>query len=98
VAAARRALRQQMGCDRKRLNLLTPAERADCARHGTEFAKAMEDPRRQKLDLDPDGRFVKNDIPYLVRQPVEGCKPRAEISDSVGQTATVASIACAHRF
>jgi hypothetical protein len=69
----RPALRALVGCDRAALFGLTAEEREGCRQRLA--AARTTDLKPSRLNLDPNGRYAEEAVPYLARKPHNECKP-----------------------
>jgi len=79
---ARQALRGLLGCRAAKLAGLSEAERERCL---SRLAQEAPQPGRAaaRLNLDPEGRYAEEALPYLPLRPTRGCKPRLTGDESV---------------
>lgn len=94
AAQGQRVLRDLMACDPARR--LTPEARERC---DTRRAQ-RQGPATARLNLDPGGRYVESDEPFLSRRPRNGCRARATgDTDAMGDSGNVrAGVGCAFSF
>ncbi|MGA0606510.1 hypothetical protein ACO2Q0_10960 [Phenylobacterium sp. VNQ135] len=91
-------LRGLMDCRPANLDRLSPEARERCERRlaGDPALKSASGPG---LNLDPSGRYVQEEQPYLARRPKKGCKARAGATrDPMGKQGPATGIACAMPF
>jgi hypothetical protein len=100
LAAARQAVREGYGCDRKLRFRLSAAELAACDRHERQYAARKGQGPGATASLDLEGRFVKDDDePYLSRMPKKGCKPRVSgMGGDAQDDRVIVGLACVLRF
>ncbi len=97
-APGRQALRGLLDCRPANLDRLSAEDRERCEQRlaGDPSLRIAAGPR---LKLDPSGRYVEDDLPYLARKPKKGCKVRAAGgADPMGKQGAVAGISCAMPF
>lgn len=91
-------LRGLMDCRPANLDRLSPEARERCERRLV-GDPALKSASGQRLNLDPSGRYVQEDEPYLARRPKKGCKVRAGATrDPMGKQGPATGVACAMPF
>jgi hypothetical protein len=100
-AGLQAALRRRFGCDHAAFAGLSAAERQDCldrlARNRT--ADIGKVPARLNLDRRGDYAASQNPVPYLNRQPTNGCKAIAAGDQAPnGRQGAAAGVGCALSF
>lgn len=90
------ALKGLGGCRLATLDRLPVEERARCQER---LAQSMDAGRAPRPNLDPTGRYARDDRPYLTRPPKNGCKPVGSIEPGLlGAADAKLGVGCAWSF
>jgi hypothetical protein len=95
----RSTLRGLLGCQNAALVGLTAEERERCKERQSADAMRAQNAPPPKFNFDRRGAFTSNPVPYLLRRPKNGCKPRAagDVGPS-GQQDAEAGVDCSLAF
>ncbi len=97
-AQAGLALRGLVDCRPSMLDRLPPEARERCEQR-LAGDPALRTAAAARLNLDPTGRFAKDDEPFLSRRPKKGCRIRAAGDiDPMGQHGAAGGITCVIPF